>query len=352
MIQQYGWNPSRQFLADQQFGEGAIMARVLSESRTQYEIICTDGMHPAQTTGAMQHHAASRLDMPTVGDWVHLRALPAIGEMALIDAVMERQSLFMRKQAGPTEQPQPIAANIDTLFVVTGLDFDLNPARIERYVAQAWQSGAEPVLVLTKSDLKSDWQRVLDQMQRRMLSVDCIAISSVTGSGFDELDRHLQPGRTIALVGSSGAGKSTLLNALAGHELASTQQVRADDSRGRHTTTSRNLYLLPSGTMVLDTPGMRELGLWGVEGNEAGFEYIAELGKLCRFADCQHQTEPDCAVLKAVDAGTLEQSRLNSYHRLMREAAHQLQKQTISADYAERLKWKAIHKAARHLPKP
>ncbi len=351
MIQHYGWNPSKQFLADQQFGEGAVMARILSESRTQFEIVSTNGLHPAQCTGSMQHHAMGRLDLPTVGDWVHLRHLPTEGEMALIDGVMERQSLFMRKQAGPSEQPQPIAANIDTLFIVTGLDFDLNPARIERYVTQAWQSGAEPVLVLTKSDLNSDWRTLQGQMQQRMLSVDCIAISCITGAGFEGLNRYLQPGRTVALVGSSGVGKSTLLNTLAGHELASTQQVRADDSKGRHTTTSRNLYLLPSGAMVLDTPGMRELGLWGVEGSDAGFEDIAELSQQCRFADCKHQTEPGCAVREAIVTGSLQQSRLNSYHRLLREAAHQIQKQTVSADYAERVKWKAIHKTIRHLPK-
>ena len=351
MIQQYGWNPSKQFLADQQFGTDAVIARVISESRTQYEVVSRAGFHAAQCAGSLQHHADNRLELPTVGDWVKLRCEPNTDDMTIIEAVLERTSVFVRKQAGPSEQPQPIAANIDTLFIVSGFDHDLNASRIERYVAQAWQSGATPVLVMTKADIREDWSEQLNRIQQRLQSVECIGISSMSGIGISNLNTYLQAGKTVALVGSSGAGKSTLLNHLAGKQLAATSAVRSDDSKGRHTTTSRNLYMLPTGAMILDTPGMRELGLWGVDADEVGFEDIEQMAAYCRFADCKHLNEPGCAVKKAVDNGDIDPSRLQNYHRLQREAEYHQRKQNLSAQGVERAKWKSIHKAARNLQK-
>jgi ribosome biogenesis GTPase len=253
-----------------------------------------------------------------VGDWVALSA--AEGDTTVtIDAVIPRASAFVRRAAGRATQAQVVAANVDVVFLVTSVGRDLNPRRLERYLALARESGAEPVIVVSKSDLADDLVAALQEVESVARGAPLHSVSSLTGAGIDELRRYLGAGRTVALLGSSGVGKSTLVNALLGHERQHTAAVR-DDGKGRHTTTHRELLPVPGGAWLLDTPGMRELQLWtGEEGLAGTFEDVAALAVRCRFADCHHDTEPGCAVRIAVTEGTLAAARLDSWRKLEAE---------------------------------
>jgi len=320
-LESWGWSHDREAEFAPFAEAGLWPARVTAQHRGQWLLIGGGGESAATLTGRFRHQADEG-EVPAVGDWVGCVYSPHDGE-ARIDAVLSRRSAVRRRAAGRRPGAQIVGANVDTLFVATSLNGDLNPRRLERYVAMARESGAEPVVLLTKADLVDEPEWTAARLQEQM-GVAVAAMSARTGQGLEAISAWLAPRRTVALVGSSGVGKSTLLNRLAGEELMATREIREDDSHGRHTTTHRELFLLASGALVLDTPGMRELGVWDAqEGVDETFAEILELAAGCRFADCSHKFEPGCAVRGAVADGRLEAGRLRSYKRLRHELADQ-----------------------------
>lgn len=295
-------------------------ARVVRQDRDGYRLVTADGEFTGTCSGGFRHAATSREDYPTVGDWVVVRVPQAPGPLP-IEAVLPRTSAFRRKEPGGRSEPQVVAANIDHVLLVNGLDGDFNPRRIERYLTVAYDSGANPVIVLNKCDLAEDLDEQVAAVEQLAYGVPVHPVSAVAGAGLDTLRPYLAPGVTVALLGSSGVGKSSLVNALLGQAALAIGVVRDDDSRGRHTTTARELIVLPGGGIVIDTPGMRELQLWDDEGLRETFEDIAELMTRCRFNDCRHQSEPGCAVQAALRSGRLDGTRYQSYLKLQREAA-------------------------------
>ena len=286
-------------------------------------------------------------ELPTVGDWVVLGADHIDGD-PVVDAVLPRRSAIIRQApADRAADAQVLAANVDVALIVVALDDELNLRRIDRYLTLAWDSGTVPVVVLTKADRCDDVPAAVVTVKAAALGVDVFALSGLTGEGIDGLDAVLAPGQTAVLLGPSGAGKSTLANRLLGQELLATRDVRAD-GRGRHTTTHRELLTLPSGAALIDTPGLRELGLWEAEdGLASTFGDIEDLAAGCRFADCRHESEPGCAVLAAVEDGTLTTARLDSYRKLQAELAHLARQRDIRLRQAEQRKWKQVHRAMR-----
>lgn len=347
-----GWNDSfaRSFAIHQ--GAGLTAGRVSLQHKGLYTILTEAGELPARPEGAMYYDAGGRGDLPVVGDWVAARVYDENPPKAVIHAVLPRKSIFSRKEPGARTSEQPLAANIDTVLIVIGLDGNFNVRRIERYLALAWESGANPIVVLTKADTCSDVDARLAQAQACAPGVAVHAISVIDGAGLESLAGCLLSGHTIALLGSSGTGKSTLVNHLLGKAVQRIQEVREADSRGRHTTTHRQMFILPSGALVIDTPGMRELQLWsGGDGLDTAFNDIDELAAGCRFADCSHQDEPGCAVKAAIDSGSLDPGRFANYVKMQKELAFLARRQDTSLEQIEKAKWKKIHKSIRDLYK-
>ena len=344
----FGWSETfaRQFVESGDLEP----ARVVSEHRTGYQVQTDTSECFARISGKLRHAAASQAELPAVGDWVAVQTAAGDSD-AVIHRVLPRKSKFSRKVAGERTDEQVVAANVDTVWIVSSLDRDFSLRRIERYLTLAWESGASPVIVLTKSDLCDDVQRYTSKVESIAAAAPVHITSSITRDGLRELDVYFQDHATVALLGSSGVGKSALINALAGQTLQQTGGLR-DDGRGRHTTTYRQLIRLAGGGLIIDTPGMRELQLWDGQGSLADvFVEIEELAQCCRFSDCRHAGEPGCAVARAITDGSLPEERLQSYHKLQRELAHVERKQDARAQHEEKQRIKSIMRSVRHHPK-
>ncbi|MCL4233150.1 MAG: ribosome small subunit-dependent GTPase A [Deltaproteobacteria bacterium] len=330
-----GWDPYFESLW-QQSSPDETPARVAAEYRGEYVVWTSRGEGVARLSGRFRHESGDDVAV-AVGDWVALDAAPDRDRVALILRTLPRRTVISRGAAGRETREQVIAANVDRVFVVCGLDGDFNIHRIQRYLALVYAGGAEPVVVLSKRDLCDDVQDRVSRVEAACPGATARTISALCDVGLEDLRAHIEPGRTVALVGSSGAGKSTLVNALVGGEVMATSEVREHDQRGRHTTTHRQMIVLPGGGLLIDTPGLRELQLTGDDGLDVAFADIAELAAECRFADCRHETEPGCAVRAAIERGDLDADRFDHYVQLDREAkAYERRHDVRAARQAER----------------
>ncbi len=330
--------------------QGLRPGRVCLQQRGSYRLLADDGEHPAQLAGRLWHEAAGSGDLPAIGDWVAFSTATAESK-ATIHGALPRRTKLARKAAGKETQEQVLAANVDVVFCVSGLDGDLNLRRLERFLTIGWESGAQPVVLLTKTDVCEDVPAALAEVETVAMGVPVHPLSSATGEGLDQLDTYFARNETAVLVGSSGVGKSTLINRLTGTDLLRTQELRRN-GKGRHTTVQRELITLPHGGTVIDTPGIRELQLWTAsDGLGATFEDVEAIAARCRFPDCSHEVEPDCAIRAALEAGTLEADRWDSYVRLQRELARLERRQDARArmEYARR--WRTIAKNQRAVTK-
>lgn len=341
-LKQLGWNTHFEEAFEQYKNETYRVGRVALEHKGMYRVYAEDGNLLAEVSGKLRHRANGTEDFPAVGDWVVI-SVRKEEQKATIHAILPRKSKFSRKKAGATTEEQIVASNVDYIFLVNALNTDFNLRRLERYLLLAWESGANPVIILSKADLCRDLEDKIREVESVAMGVPIHAISAEQQEGLDQLDSYIQLGKTIALLGSSGVGKSTLTNALYGEEKQDVKTIREGDDKGRHTTTHRELILLKSGGIVIDTPGMRELQLWEAdEGLGQSFSDIEELILHCKFNDCKHETEPGCAVQHALSEGILDEERFKSYVKLQRELAYLARKEDRRAALAETAKWKKI----------
>lgn len=346
MIEQYGWSDllARGFAPHALAGHAP--GRIVVQHRDGYLVATDQGELRAKASGRLLHEAGEA-GLPAVGDWVAL-SLEAVDGASTIHAVLPRRTAFVRRAADSLRKPQVLAANIEVVFVVTSLNADLNPRRIERYLAAAWQSGARPVVVLTKSDLCADPQGQAAEIAALAAGCPVLVVSARQGLGLDALLAEVRPGETCVLIGSSGVGKSTLVNAFLGEDRMAIQAIREDDDEGRHTTSHRQLVLLPGGGLILDTPGIREVGLIDAdEGVSVVFDDIERLAQDCRFNDCGHDHEPGCAVRAALQSGALDPARWANFQKLGLELAAVEEKADRVAKDAERRRLAGLQKVYR-----
>ncbi len=326
-----GWSAARERAFADLAAAGLVPGRVVLEHNHVYRVLTAAGEQLAEIAGRVKHLAEGRHALPVVGDWVALRVDP-LGARSQIREVLPRTSWFSRKAAGRGTEEQIVAANIDTVFIVFGLDVPVNANAIERYLVVARRSGAAPVVVLNKADLADDVDVAVEEGRAAAGDAPVVAVSTRTGHGMEAFEPYLRRGVTVALLGPSGAGKSSIVNHLVGHELLATGEVREWDARGRHTSVHRQLVVREGGGLVIDTPGMRELQLWNTDDVvDETFADIAALAAACRFRDCQHDREPGCAVKAAVDAGTIDAGRYANYLKLQSEQAETSKRRTERA---------------------
>ena len=341
-----GWSPQFAASFEEFQGKNWTPGRVSLERTHIYRVLTPDGEYLARVSGRLRHQAQRRADFPAVGDWVAIERGDAGGDVR-IHAVLPRKSRFSRRAAGDVTEEQVVAANVDVVFLVSGLDNDFNPRRIERYLLTTWDSGATPVVVLNKTDLVEDVTPFVDQVRPLGAGVPVVPVSARRPESVTALCTFLGPGRTGALLGSSGVGKSSIVNALIGEERQRTRDVRLSDSRGRHTSTARELLPLPDHAgLLIDTPGMRELQLWDAgDGMTSAFADIEAVAAGCRFRDCRHGGEPGCAVARAVEDGALSVIRLESFHKLKDEQAFQNRQVDQRAALEQKRRFKVLTRA-------
>lgn len=350
-LDRLGWNARFESHFEPYARQGLVAARVVRTGGGFYTLLNAEGEGTATLSGHLKH-GSSQDALPVVGDWVVVN--PPGEEPIRIHAVLPRTTALKRAAVGNRKGlaekpgvPQVLASNVDTAIIVNGLDYDYNPRRIERYLTLVYESGATPVIVLNKADLcPEEVEMCREEIEAIAFGVPVLVTSARTGEGLSELAQHLAAGRTLVLLGSSGAGKSTLLNRLAGAQHQRTSEISAAVGKGIHTTTHRELFTLPGGALVIDTPGLRELHLWGEseEGLESTFPDIVALAQRCRFSDCRHENEPGCAIRKALEDEVLDFGRMESYLKQRSELAYAARRQDLFAQIAEKQKWKSISK--------
>ena len=352
-LEEYGWNGYFADVFATCSGSGLEPARIIFEDNVGYRAHAEFGEVSARISGRLRHESQSREELPAVGDWVAIRVSDRDRDRwATIHAVLPRRSRFVRKVAGARTEQQIVGANIDTVLLVTALNSDFTLRRIERYLLLAQESGAEPVIVLSKADLCENVARMMDEVSPAVRGVPVHSISVLEEGGVNSIRPYFRPGETVALLGSSGVGKSTLINHLLGFDRQKTAEIRESDGRGKHATRNRELILLPQGGLVLDTPGMRELQLWeGAEGLRETFEDVEAIALTCRFSNCGHESEPGCAIREAVAAGILDRARLDSYVKLQKEISSFEIRHDALARRVNQQKWKKLSREARERAK-
>jgi ribosome biogenesis GTPase / thiamine phosphate phosphatase len=347
-LEPLGWNQFFEANWRSEMRQNEIPARVIAQHREIWEVAGEFGEGRAEVSGKLRLSAEAGGDWPAVGDWVSVSGEAGSGLM--IREVLPRRTQIVRKMAGRRVEAQVLAANVDTLLLMMALDGDYNPRRLERYLAQGWETGARPVVLLNKADLCDDSESREEEIRRIAIGADVLSVSAATGEGVRWVEQYLRVGETVVLLGSSGVGKSTLVNRLLQGGRQTTAPVRNSDSRGRHTTTARQLFFLPGGAMVIDTPGLRELQLWdSAAGLAEAFGDIAAIAERCRFRDCTHSGEPACAVSAAIEKGDLEEGRFENHRKLLREQAFLERKVDKGAQHSAKERIKTVNRAVRQL---
>ena len=339
-----GWNATLQDQLDSYGLEDINVGRIYRIDRSEFGVLTADGELSARLSGKLRTFESAR-DHPTVGDWVLVKT---IGKNNTIFAVLDRSSVISRKAPGKVTGEQLIAANVDLVFIVMGLDNDYNLRRLERYLTMVMGARIRPVVILNKTDLMDRGDPRMDEIKEAALGVNVHFISAKAGAGIKGLRRYFKKGVTIVLVGSSGAGKSTIINTLLGFEKQKTSEVRGSDSKGRHVTTRREMFILPEGGIIIDNPGIREVQLWGEPTNmDDAFPDIANLALGCRFKNCQHISEPDCAVKEAVTSKALDGKRYDNYLKMKKEMLNLAMRADKGGETFQRQRWKGIHKGVK-----